>query len=84
MLFSPVGVNLSPQQLFEQFLDDDVIEYCCQQAILYASFKGIIPFSVDKDEMTDSTNKWLLNCSSKTAYGTFTLQTLTILPLVTC
>ena len=84
MLFSPVDVNLSPQQLFEQFFDDDVIEYCCQQAILYASFKGIISFSVDKDEMRDSTNKWLLNCSSKTAYGTFTLQTLTILPLVTC
>ena len=52
MLVSPVDVNRPPHQLFEQFSDDDgVIEYLCQQANLYASFKEKVPFFVDKDEM---------------------------------
>ena len=51
MLVSPVYVNRPPHQLFEQFFDDDVIGYLCQQANLYNSFKGKITFSVGKDEM---------------------------------
>ena len=51
MLVSPVDVNRPPHQLFEQFFDGDVIEYLCQQANVYASFKGKMTFSVDKDEV---------------------------------
>ena len=51
MLVSPVNVNRPPHQLFEQFFDDDVIEYLCQQANSYPSFKGKMTFPVDKDEV---------------------------------
>ena len=50
MLVSPLDVNRPPHQLFDQFFDVDLIEYLRQQANLYASFKGKITFSVDKDD----------------------------------
>lgn len=51
MLVSPADANRPPHQLFEQFLDDGVIEYLWQQANFYAFLKGKMTFSVDKDEM---------------------------------
>ena len=51
MLVSTVDVNHPPHPLLEQFFDDHVIEYLCQQTNLYASFKGKMTFSVDKDKM---------------------------------
>ena len=50
MLVNPADVNRPPHQLFDQFFDDDVIEYLCQKANLYVSFNGKMTFSVDKDE----------------------------------
>lgn len=50
MLVSPVDVTFPLHQLFQHLFDDDVIEYLCQQAYLYASFNGKMNF-VDKDEM---------------------------------
>ena len=50
MLVNPADVNRPPHQLFDQFFDDDVIEYLCQQANLYVSFNGKMTFTVGKDE----------------------------------
>lgn len=43
--------GLSPRQIFEKFLSDEIITYICDQTIIYARQKNNHSFTIDRQEM---------------------------------